>query len=231
MIFGDKHRTMIGDIFSKAEKNINVTETINLIENQVYKELKDFGFRKHGRTLHRFVSDDISHVVFFQCGQAYREETHLMWVRLGIRIPECVERVFNPVNDKKYYHEYDCNMRSDLGAVKTRNKNKNKTFNLRKDDPENISREILAILKKDVLPIFDNFSSRQAVIDHRRDYPYFDTLNSRLILLEEAMIYGHMGELDMARETFDTYYKQSCKEKICPQHIEYLDKLRIDLGL
>lgn len=218
-------------MFSGDKKSINVTENINLIENEVYKDLKTLGFRKHGRTLHRFVSGDISHVIFFQCGQAYREETHLMWVRLGIRIPECVERVFNPVNDKQYYHDYDCNMRSDLGVVKTRNKKKNKTFDLRKDDPENIAREIIAILKQDVLPVFNIFSSRQAVLDHRKDYPYFDTLNSRLILLEEAMIYGHLGELDTAKETFDAYYKQSCKEKIYPQHIEYLDKLRIDLGL
>ena len=219
------------NMFTKVEKNINVTETINLIENAVYKELKTLGFRKHGRTLHRFVSGDISHVIFFKCGQAYREETHLMWVRLGIRIPECVERVFNPVNDKKYYHDYNCNMRSDLGAAKTRNKKKNKTFNLRKDDPENIFSEILAILKKDVLPVFDVLSTRQAVLDHRKDYPYFDTLNSHLILLEEAMIYGHLGELDTAKETFDAYYKQARKENINPRHIDYLDKLRIDLGL
>ena len=90
---------------------------------------------------------------------------------------------------------------------------------------------MIAILKQDVLPVFDVLSTRQAVLDHRKDYPYFDTLNSRLILLEEAMIYGHLGELDAAKETFDAYYKQACKENINPRHIDYLDKLRIDLGL
>ena len=218
-------------MFSKTEKIINVTETINLIENEVYKEMKPVGFTKHGRTLHRFVSEDISHVIVFQCGQAYREETHLMWVRLGIRIPECVDRDFNPVNDKKSCHDDNCNIRSDLGIVKTRNKKKNKTFNLRKDTPENISAEILNTLTRDVLPVFDILSTRQAVLDHRRDYPYFDTLNSHLILLDEAMIYGHLGDLDLAKETFNTYYKQACRMNRNPQHVEYLDKLRVELGL
>ena len=83
-----------------------VTQQIDYIESEVYKRIKPLGFRKHGRTLHRFVSGDISQVISFQCGQAYLDATHLMWVNIGIRIPECTERRFDAVNSRKYYHEY-----------------------------------------------------------------------------------------------------------------------------
>lgn len=83
-----------------------VTQQIDYIESEVYKRIKPLGFRKHGRTLHRFVSGDISQVISFQCGQAYLDATHLMWVNIGIRIPECTERRFDAVNIRKYYHEY-----------------------------------------------------------------------------------------------------------------------------
>ena len=62
---------------------------IDQIEAGVYKPVKPHGFRKHGRTLHRFVDEDISQVISFQPGQAYLNMTHLMTVNLGIRVPEC----------------------------------------------------------------------------------------------------------------------------------------------
>ena len=77
-----------------------VTQQIDYIESEVYKRIKPLGFRKHGRTLHRFVSGDISQVISFQCGQAYLDATHLMWVNIGIRIPECTERRFDAVNSR-----------------------------------------------------------------------------------------------------------------------------------
>ena len=96
------------------------TQQIDYIESEVYKRIKPLGFRKHGRTLHRFVSGDISQVISFQCGQAYLDTTHLMWVNIGIRIPECMERRFDAVNSRKYYHEYHCTMRSRLGIIASR---------------------------------------------------------------------------------------------------------------
>lgn len=66
----------------EKQKTIDVKSCIDRIENEIYRQmLKPLGFRKYGRTLHRFVSGDISQVVGFQCGESYREETHLMWVR------------------------------------------------------------------------------------------------------------------------------------------------------
>lgn len=87
----------------KQDNNINVTECMNSIENAVYAAIRQYGFRKHGRTLHRRVSNDISQSITFFCGQAYRNETHFMWVETGILVPECVERTFGKIELKKYY--------------------------------------------------------------------------------------------------------------------------------
>lgn len=64
------------------------------IEAAVYAQLKPLGFRKYGRTLHRFVSGDLSQVIHFQCGLPSAGPAQQMWVNLGIRIPECDERTF-----------------------------------------------------------------------------------------------------------------------------------------
>lgn len=217
-------------LFGKSTKEIDVTENINIIENSVYQELKVHGFRKYGRTLHRFVSGDISQVINFQCGQAYRGETHLMWVNIGIRVPESVERSFDCSEPKKYYHEYECNIRSRLGAIKKKNAKKEKTYDLRKDI-KIITGEIMDELLHDVLPAFDVLSSRQAILDYRRDYPYFDILNSHLILLEESMIYGHLGDITKAKEVFEHYYAQVSINCIDHGHIDYLDELAVKLGI
>ena len=78
------------------------------IEAAVYAQLKPLGFRKYGRTLHRFVSGDLSQVIHFQCGLPSAGPAQQMWVNLGIRIPECDERTFSPSPPKRYYREYNC---------------------------------------------------------------------------------------------------------------------------
>ncbi len=208
---------------------LDTKETIDLIENAVYAELKPLGFRKHGRTLHRFVDGDISQVINFQCGQAYREETHLMWVNIGIRVPECELRSFEPEESlKKFYHEYNCNMRSRLGEVKGENET---TYNLH-GSIEEIITDILGQIREYVLPAFDALKDRQAILEKRREYQNFDKLNCRLILLEEAMIYGRMGDLDKASELFNLYYLK-CKKRINPHkgHLDVLEKLANELKI
>ncbi len=217
--------------FDIKKSSINTTEIINTIENKVYSEIKPFGFRKHGRTIHRFVDGDISQVINFQCGQAYREETHLMFVNVGIRVPECMLREFKSDEIlKKYYHEYECNIRSSLGIIKNSRKS---CYNLQKNI-EKITDDILKQINKYVLPVFETLNSRNTILEKRKKYPEFDVVNGHLILLEETMIYGKMGDIDTATELYNKYYRKCVnkKEQNVP-HIEYLrelaDKLNIDL--
>ena len=100
---------------------------------------------------------------------------------------------------KKYYHEYDCNIRSRLGLIEGKEE---ACFDLQ-TDAEPILEEILRQVQNVVIPAFEVLSSREAILEERRNYPNFDILNRHLILLEEAMIYGRSGDTQRASETFN----------------------------
>lgn len=201
------------------------TDVLDKIENAIYGELKIHGFRRYGRTLHRFVSGDISQVIHFQLGEARRGENHLLYVNVGIRVPECQERSFAAdLEQKKYYHEYECNIRSRLGTVEGREE---ACYDLRKS-PDAIQADILRRISEVVLPAFDILNSRDAILLHRREYPQFDTFNDHLILLEEAMIHGRRGDRDKAAELFRQYSEQSGEDR---KHQDYLRRLAWELEL
>ncbi len=217
------------NLWKAPDVKLDVPKIIDTIESGVYLDLKPLGFRKHGRSIHRFVDGDISQVIGFQCGQAWRNETHVLAVNIGIRVPECMLRAFHSDEvQRKFYQEHHCNMRSSLGEVKGE---KITLYDL-KGDIEPIIRDISKQIDQYVMPAFDALISRDAILRERRNYPNFDTLNRHLILLEEAMIYGKMGDLTKAIELFDQYYRQ-CLNKKDPNiyHIKYLEELAEELGI
>lgn len=220
---------------TKIDPNLDTSKVLNSIQGEVYRYLKPYGFRKHGRTLHRFVSGDISQAITFQLGQAYRGETHLLLVNTGIRVPECMTRSFNPeANPKKYYNAYECNIRSRLGTIEGQ---EDSCYDLR-DSTEDIIADILRQIQTFVIPVFEILSSRDAILAHRREYPAFDILNKHLIVLEETMIYGRRGELAKAEEMLNLYC-QLCRQgkvthkdpRVIQRHLEYVDELADTLGI
>ncbi|MBR3868210.1 MAG: DUF4304 domain-containing protein [Clostridia bacterium] len=204
------------------------TESVDIIEKFVYEYLKSLGFRKHGRTLHRFVDGDISQVVNFQNGSPSKGVYDVLWINLGIRVPECVERKFNIEEPlRKYYHEYECNIRTSLGFLVD---GKDTFYNLKKD-PEKIGKDIVERLKKYVLPVFDALNSRDAILKYRGKYSHFDQMNNHLILLEEAMIMGRNKNISEATRLFNEYYQNALKECSNKGHITYLEELAKSLGI
>lgn len=194
-------------IFNKNK--LTSTESVDIIENIVYEHLKTLGFKKHGRTLHRFVDGDISQVVNFQNGSPSKGISGILWVNLGIRVPECAERKFIPEEPlKKYYHEYECNIRTRLGSLA----DKKDTFYDLKKDPRKVANDIVNRIEKYVIPVFEALNSRDAILKHRVDYAYFDQTNSRMILLEEAMIWGRRGDLSEAARLFNLHYQNELAE-------------------
>lgn len=183
----------------KQQRLAEATKALDEVQAAVYALLKPHGFRKHGRLFHRFVEGDISQVVELQRGQAYREETHLFWVNVGIRVPECELRSFAPeANAKKYYHEWQCNLRWTVGE---RSKKKTGEYNLRKPIGP-IIEDILTRLNTSVLPMFDTLSSRDAILEKRMNYPQ---LWPQDMLLDNALIHGRRGDLDKAMELLLAY--------------------------
>lgn len=188
---------------------LSSTESVDIIERIAYEYLKPLGFRKYGRTLHRFVDGDISQVVNFQNGCPSKGVYDILWVNLGIRVPECVERKFiteKPL--KNYYHEYECNIRTRLGSLVD---GKDTFYNLKKD-PNKIGKDIVERLEKYVIPVFDVLNSRDAILKHRTEYTLFDQFENHLILLEEAMIVGRRGDYTEATRLFNAYYQDALAE-------------------
>ena len=110
--------------------------TVDAIEKLVYAELKPLGFKKFGRTLHRFVDGDISQVINFQISM----HTWYLYVNIGIRVPECVDEVMGkPKEHKKCFYEYECNIRSRLGHIVDK---KDSTYDLRKA-PQKLAKDII----------------------------------------------------------------------------------------
>lgn len=215
--------------------NSDTKKTVDTIEKAVYTSIRPYGFQKHGRTLHRFVSDDISQVIHFQMGPAYLEQNHLLFVNVGIRVPECMERSFSPKDTAKtYYPEHMCNIRSRFGVIEGREES---CYDLRQGS-EAITGDILRQLHTLVIPAFESLSSREAILARRREFPLFDRLNSHLILLEESMILGHQGNPEAAAEAFRMHYcltKEGCLAQKDPaairNHLRYLDGLAAELGI
>ncbi len=209
--------------FLKKKTEINTTQIVDEIEAAVYEHVKPYGFKKYGRTLHRFVSEDISQVIHFQSGMPTHGMSGLLCVNLGIRIPECSERTFQPETEKKkYYHEYECTIRSRLGIVSGK---KETWYDLRKKT-EKIIKSILDEIDQYVLPAYEALNSRDAILAYRKEYPLLDNM-VHLISLEECMIYGHLGNIEKAKELFDAYYEIAVAEyndRMINGHKQYLKK-------
>lgn len=220
---------MIG--FPKADPNMDCQKILDDIQKDVYALLKPYGFKKHGRTFHRFVSGDISQVINFQLGQSHMGQTHLLFVNVGIRVPECMNRAFAPDEVlKKYYRESECNIRSRLGTVEGK---KESCYNFFMD-LDQVKADIIRQIRDFVLPAFDELISREVILEKRREYPNMDTLNRHLILLEEAMIYGRWGQLDKAAELFNEHYSNAMATKkpwIVNGHCRYLRELAQQLNI
>jgi len=105
------------------------------------------------------------------------------------------------------------------------------TYNLHGSIDE-ITADILEQIKEYVLPAFDVLKDRESILEKRREYRNFDTLHYNTILLQEAMIYGRMGDLDKASELFNLYYLK-CKKRINPNkgHLDVLEKLADELKI
>lgn len=214
---------------------VDYSKVLDEIQRSVSGALGSYGFKKHGRTLHRFVDGDISQVISFQLGQSYLKQNHLLYVNVGIRIPECMTRAFAPEeNPKKYYKEYECNIRSRLGTVEGKEES---CYDLRQPVAPTIA-DILRQITEVVLSAFEVLNSRDAILAHRREYPNFDLMNNHLILLEETMIHGRRGELEKAKDCMAQHCRLSAAGQLAQKdpraiqnHLRYVSELAEELGL
>lgn len=207
----------------------------NIIGKTISHYLKENGFSKHGNVYCRFVDGDIAQVIELQNGCIEKGVAGILWVNLGIRVPECVEHKFSDLSEiKKYYHDYDCNIRCRLSELCHSDTD---GFDL-KGDPEKTAADIVEKLKEYAIPVFDKLNSRDNILLYRRDYPDFDTMNDHLLFLEESMIYGKKCNSEKALELFNAYYSSAVKRANAETkhvsgsaHVEYLENLASEIGI
>lgn len=215
-------------MFDLRKKEIDSGAVVDAVEAMVYAVVKPLGFRKFGRTLHRFVGGDISQVIHFQNGCPQQDVHDVLWVNLGIRVPECFERTFAPGKQKRYYHEYECNIRTRLGELAD---GRDAEYDLR-EDPEEIGKDVVEKLKLYVLPLYEKVTSRDAVLEYREELCTFDHMDYRRMAdLQEAMIYGAVGDTEKAAERFGRYYRSAAEDPVNPGHLRYLEELAQKLGI
>ena len=97
-------------------------------------------------------------------------------------------------------------MHSRLGNVMGK---KEKWYDLKKPVYKTV-KDILRQLEKKVLPAFDILSSRQAILDHRADFPWIHSFGS--FELDDCMIYGYLGNIEKAKQLFEAYYQSAVDE-------------------
>ena len=111
-------------MYFEKDKQLDTKSIVDAIEKAVYAEVKPLGFKKHGRTLHRFVDGDMSQVINFQVGCPPKGVYDVLWVNIGIRVPECELRSFAPEESLK---NITTNTSATYGAVSRRSRGRRRT--------------------------------------------------------------------------------------------------------
>ena len=187
---------------------LSPAELEKLIIKIVYARLKPLGFRKHGKTLHRFVDGDISQVVWFfsKINNPYLPD--MLLVNAGIRVPECdLMRFIIPEQTKKYYHYATTHLRSAL----LRDADGDSGIYLQGTDPQQLIDNLMERLENEVIPAFDVLSNRDNIINHKEEEEAscFHLMHKHLIRLYDSMIWGRRGNLDEAAKLFKSHYQDS----------------------
>ena len=89
---------------------------------------------------------------------------------------------------------------------------KKKTWYDLHKETDKIIKSIIEEIDQFVLPAYEVLNIRESILAHRKDYPLLDTLNHHLILLEECMIYGYLGNIEKAKQLFEEYYQTAVDE-------------------
>lgn len=91
-----------------------------------------------------------------------------------------------------------------------------------------IIKSIIDEIDQYVLPAYEALNSREAIFANRKDYPFSGSM-AHLVPLEECMIYGHLGNIEKAKELFEEYYQSAADEynKLLKNDVSIISKREI----
>ena len=215
-----------------STKKSNLAIAMDELQTRLRLPLKEWGFRKRGRTFNRTNEDGLTEVINFQMGSFDPPGTYQIsgfhinlygkfTVNVGVFIPEVGAYLLSG-KQKDFFQEYDCCIRSRIGLLGPEQKDL---------WWEVISEELLALdlrqrIERNVLPFFSKFNSRDAIVAEglKSGENSFFANPPRIVC---AIILVERGE----RPTAHRLLRAQATETRNPGHPEYVRKLAARLGL
>jgi hypothetical protein len=207
-------------------------EAVDGIQGALRPFLKQSGFRVRGRAFNRVTEDGLTQVLNLQMGASdppgttyfpgLRENLHgFFTISLGVYVPE-VARYYGGGEAKSWVQEYQCCVRSRLGAAS--GEDRDIWWPARFDDAT--LGDVRRRLEMGGLPFLDRFSTRDKILAEWQDRS--DTVSAggppRIVM---AIILAERGQKDRARELLAAQMLETQN----PGHPEYVRKLAGKIGL
>ena len=229
------------DIFTRQDKSKSETEQsatptdfktqLDILEKDVYAKLKPIGFKKNGRTFNKRLHDGIIQVINFQSGQypigqgyeipGLRENLYGKFVvNLGV----CIESLYkfqSPTENKKYYKEYDCQIRDRLGTLLT---GQDYWWTIT-DDNKKITQEIIIELQTKGLEWFSGIDTKKKIIANYGKLPYDASPSAKL----DIALIVWLDDKEIGSQLFKEYYDNIEKSKA--SHKDYVKDLAKEIGI
>lgn len=199
---------------SEAEPNKSNSKTdfkaqLDIVEKEVFAKLKPLDFKKNGRTFNRELEDGIIQVINFQSGQYPVGESYVvpglrenLYGKFVVNLGVCVESLFKiqyPTENKKYYKEYECQIRDRLGTLL---KGRDYWWTIT-DDNKVITEEIIVGLETKGLEWFSGVDTKEKIINNYGHLPYRSSPRAKL----DIALLVWFDDKEKGSELFREYYK------------------------
>lgn len=204
---------------------------LDQIENTLYLKLKPLGFSKAGRTFNRRLDNGIIQVINFQSGQHQVGIDHNMpgmresfYGKFVVNLGVCVESLYKlqyPDEKKKYYKEYECQIRQRLGRLL----NKGDYWWVMTNSNEKITAEILSGLEIDGARWFSGVETTEKIIENIGRPPY---VSSPRAMLDRALIVWFENKFE-GSNLFRKYFKSIDASLV--GHKQHVENLASSLGI
>lgn len=231
----------LSDIFKQQEKPISEAEQsaapidfkaqLDTVEKEVFAKIKPLGFKKTGRTFNRRLDDGIIQVINFQSGQ-YPVAEHYeipglrenLYGRFVVNLGVCIERLYKfqfPTKNKKYFKEYECQIRERLGLLLT---GQDYWWTIT-DDNRGITKEIIEGLETKGLEWFSEIDTKDKIISNYGKLPYDAPPRTKL----DIALIVWFDDKEKGSELFKEYYDNIQPAK--SPHKDYLRNLAKELKI
>lgn len=226
------------DIFKRREKSKTETQQpatvtdyktqLDIVEKDIFAKLKPLGFKKYGRTFNRRLDDGIIQVINFQSGQYPIGQGYIIpglrenvYGKFAVNLGVCIESLYkfqSPTENKKYYKEYECQIRDRLGTLLT---GQDYWWTIT-DDNRKITKEIINGLENKGFEWFTGLETKEKVISNNGHLPYRSSprakLDTALIVWFEDRMKGsellkeYYNNIQPAKSAHKDYVRDLAKE-------------------